>query len=149
MDIPFIIEFTVGWGDLDANNHMRNTAYLDFAATARFTFFTQHGFPAARFRELQFGPVAFKDEVEYARELMLLESFRVNFLQDGMNRDGSAFRIVNEFLNAKGERAALVKTHGAWFNLGQRKIQPPPPELLAAMQNLPKTATFSEILPRS
>ena len=148
MDTPFRREFTVGWSDLDANNHMRNTAYLDAAGTARFSFFTEHGYPASRFRELHFGPIVFKDEVEYSRELMLLETFTVNFLQDGMNRDGSIFRIVNEFWNARGERAALVKTHGAWFNLEHRKIQAPPHELLEIMRNLPKTASYSEILPR-
>jgi acyl-CoA thioester hydrolase len=148
MEKPFIKEFVVGWGDLDANNHMRNTAYLEVAATARFAYFSELGFPASRFRELHFGPIAFKDEVEYVRELMLLEKFTVNFLQDGMNRNGSVFRIVNEFLNARGERTALVKTSGAWLNLTERKIQPPPPEIIAAMQALPKTATYAEIVSR-
>jgi acyl-CoA thioester hydrolase len=31
-------QFTVVWGDLDANQHMRNTAYLDYAAQSRFIF---------------------------------------------------------------------------------------------------------------
>jgi acyl-CoA thioester hydrolase len=149
METNFLKEFIVGWGDLDANNHMRNTAYLDVAGTARFSFFAQQGFPISRFRELHFGPIVFKDEVEYFRELMLLESFSVSFLQDGMNPDGSIFRIVNEFVNSRGQRAALVKTHGAWFNLDQRKIQPPPPDLLAVMRSLPKTSAYAEIPSRN
>ncbi len=148
MGTPFLKTFAVGWGDLDANNHMRNTAYLDVAATTRFSFFSEHGFPASRFRELGFGPVVLKDEVEYSKEMRLLETFIVNFLQDGMNQDGSVFRIVNEFMNAHSERVAVVKTHGAWFDLTKRKIQAPPPDLLAAMRTLPKTLTYSEITPR-
>jgi len=148
MGTPFLKQFTVGWGDLDSNNHMRNTAYLDVAGTARFTFFKENGFSPSRFRELNFGPVVFKDEVEYMRELMLLETFTVNFLQDGMNQSGSVFRIMNEFFNPQGERVALVKTHGAWFDLAKRKIQPPPDELLAVMRSLPKTSTYAEITSR-
>src|SRR6185436_4113800 len=129
METPYLKEFAVGWGELDANNHMGNTSYLDIAATTRFSFFAQHGFPASRFRELGFGPIVFKDEIEYSREMMLLESFTVNFLQDGINHDGSVFRIVNEFMNARGERIARILSHGGWFNLTKRKLQAPPPEL--------------------
>ena len=32
----------VGWGDLDANGHMRNTAYLDKAADVRMYYFADH-----------------------------------------------------------------------------------------------------------
>jgi hypothetical protein len=127
MEKPFLKEFTVGWGDLDANNHMRNTAYLDMAATARFSFFTNAGFSASRFRELHFGPIVFKDEVEYSRELMLLEIFKVNFLQDGMNRDGSVFRIVNEFVNAGAGGPRWSKPTEPGSTLGNGRSSPLPP----------------------
>ena len=41
--------FVVGWGDLDGNNHMGNTAILDRAADTRFLYFAFHGFPGQRF----------------------------------------------------------------------------------------------------
>lgn len=148
MENSFYREFTVGWGDLDSNNHMRNTAYLDAAATTRFAYFAAHGFPAKRFREVGFGPVVFKDSISYAKELRLLETYRVNFRQDGMNGDGSIFRIANAFTNERGERIVEVLTHGAWFDLASRKIIVPPAELLEAMRSLPKTPTYEEIKSR-
>ncbi|MFO1518791.1 MAG: thioesterase family protein [bacterium] len=138
-------EFQVGWGDLDSNAHMKNTAYLDHSATTRFSYFNANGFSAARFHELQFGPIVFKDEVHFQKELRLLEKFTVSFLLDGMSPDGSLFRIANEILNEKGERSALVLTHGAWFDLRKRKIIPPPQELIDVMKRLKKTPTYLEI----
>ena len=31
-------DFTAGWGDMDFNSHMRNTAYLDKSADIRMMF---------------------------------------------------------------------------------------------------------------
>lgn len=61
------------WGDMDFNGHMRNTAYLDKAADVRLMFFAAHGFPMAEFVRLRLGPVVMKDEVEYFREVQLLD----------------------------------------------------------------------------
>ncbi len=36
---------TAGWGDMDFNAHMRNTAYLDMAADVRMMHFVDCGFP--------------------------------------------------------------------------------------------------------
>ncbi len=145
---PFSKEFVVGWGDLDANGHMRNTAYLEFAATARLCYLALHGFSVQRFRKEGFNAIVLKDEIDYSREIHLLQAFSVNFLQDGMNENGSVYRIVNEFYNARNILIARVITHGAWFDLKSRKIIVPPAELLAIMQALPKTATYAAIIGR-
>jgi acyl-CoA thioester hydrolase len=36
--------FHVGWGHMDFNAHMRNTAYLDFSADVRMMYFEENGF---------------------------------------------------------------------------------------------------------
>jgi len=58
-----------GWGDMDFNSHMKNTAYLDKAADVRQMFFIEHGFPMEELLRLRIGPVVMKDEVEYFREV--------------------------------------------------------------------------------
>ena len=35
-----------GWGDMDFNSHMRNTAYLDKSGDIRMMFFAENGFSA-------------------------------------------------------------------------------------------------------
>ena len=43
MAAPFERTLQVGWGDLDANQHMRNTAYLDRSADVRMMYFADFG----------------------------------------------------------------------------------------------------------
>ena len=54
--------FLAGWGDMDFNSHMRNTAYLDKSADTRMVFFSEHGFPMSEFVRMKIGPVIIKDE---------------------------------------------------------------------------------------
>ena len=65
------------WADMDFNAHMRNTAFLDKSADVRMMYFTEHGFPAAEFLRLKLGPVVMKDEVEYRKEVGLLQEITV------------------------------------------------------------------------
>ena len=68
-----IHEFTVRWSDLDANRHVRNTAYSEFATHARLSLLAAKGFDLTRFEKLRFGPVIFHDEARFRRELMFGE----------------------------------------------------------------------------
>lgn len=36
-------EFIAGWGTMDFNDHMANTAYLNMAADVRMAFFAERG----------------------------------------------------------------------------------------------------------
>ncbi len=126
-----------GWGDLDANGHMANTAYLDKAADTRMGFFATHGFHLASFRERGIGPVIRKDEIEYFAEFVLLEPLRVTISCRSMSEDGSRFTLVNEFFKEDGRLAARVTSSGGWLDLASRKLIAPPPDLLAAMRLVP------------
>ena len=90
----FEIAFEVGWFDCDANRHLKNTAFLEYAIEARFRYFHEHGFPASAFAEHQIGPVVVKDEITYKRELHLLDKFRVQFLSAGINESGTRNLVV-------------------------------------------------------
>lgn len=134
-----------GWAEMDFNGHMRNTAYLDKSGDVRMMFFADHGFPSSEFSRLQLGPVIMKDEVEYFRELKLLDTMRITLQQAGASADGSRFMIRNEFFRADGKRSATVNSLGGWLDLRARKLIAPPPELLKAMQSLGKTDDFQEL----
>jgi len=135
-------QFTVVWADLDANQHMRNTAYLDYAAQSRFLFLASRGFPPGEFRRHRLGPVVLRDTVEYRRELNHLDVFTLRLELAGMSEDGARFALANTFTNARGELAATVRSDGAWFALEARRVQPPPEALLAAMNRMPRSAEF-------
>lgn len=141
-------QLLAGWGDMDFNAHMRNTAYLDKSADVRMLFFAEHGFPMSEFRRLRLGPVMMKDEIEYYREANLLDQLSVSLVIDAMAEDGSRFRMRNGFLRPDGRLAAQVTSTGGWMDLGARKLTVPPPALLAALNTLSRSDDF-EVLPSS
>jgi len=135
-------DFTAGWGDMDLNSHMRNTAYLDKSADIRIMYFSENGFPSAEFIRLRIGPVIMKDEVEYFKEVGLLESLKVTYAQAGLSEDGSRFLVRNEFYKTDGKLAARVTSAGGWLDLAIRKLIVPPDALFQAMRALQKTDDF-------
>ena len=104
-----------GWGDMDFNSHMRNTAFLDKAADVRMMFFSENGFPMAEFVRRRIGPVIMKEEIEYFKEIRLLEELRVTLVSAGLAGDGSRFLIRNEFWRAdqKWQRKSPVPVAGS------------------------------------
>lgn len=142
------VTFFAGWGDMDFNAHMRNTAYLDKAADARMIFFADHGFPVAEFSRLRIGPVIMKDELEYFREVGLLDRLLVTTSLSALSEDGSRFHIRNEFFREDRTLAARVTSAGGWLDLSARTLVAPPGQLLAALRSLPRAGGF-QVLPSS
>lgn len=140
--------FIAGWGDMDFNSHMRNTAFLDRAADVRMMFFAEHGFPMQAFTSQRVGPVIMKDELQYFREIALLEEFNVSLVLAGLSQDGSRFLMRNDVTSANGKLCARVTSSGGWLDLSARKLVVPPTELLAALGELERAADF-QALPSS
>jgi acyl-CoA thioester hydrolase len=132
-----------GWGDMDFNSHMRNTAYLDKAVDVRMMFFAAHGFPVSEFARLRVGPVVMKDEVEYYRETNLLDELRVTLAIAGLAEDGSRFRLRNEFFGADGRRVARLSSSGGWLDLAARRLVAAPPAMLETLSLLERTDDFA------
>jgi acyl-CoA thioester hydrolase len=141
--------FLAGWGAMDFNGHMANTAYLNVAADARMAFFAEHGFPLAEFRRLGVGPVIRKDQLEYFREVGLHDTVTVTLAALAMSADGARFVLENEIWLADGNRAAVVQSTGGWLDLQARKLVPPPPLLLQAIEQMPRAAGFTELPART
>ena len=134
-----------GWGDMDFNGHMRNTAYLDKSEDSRMMFFSENGFPMREFARLRLGPVVMKDEIEYFRETNLLENLTVTLAVAGLADDGSRFLLRNEFFRADGKMAARVTSTGGWLDLAARKLVVPPPALQEALRLLPHSSDYQPL----
>ena len=144
----FSISTLAAWADMDANAHMANFAYLNKCVDARMGFFKAHGFPVTEFAKRRIGPVVRRDELEYFREIGLLEPITVTLELSGLALDGSRFRLRNEILNGDGKLAARITSEGGWLDLAKRKLIAPPEDLLEALQAMPPAAEF-ERLPSS
>jgi len=145
---PFTRTFLVRWADLDFNAHMKNTAYLDLGPDVRMMFFAEHGFPMRELERLRIGPVILRDELDYYRELRLLEPVTVDLVLAGLSEDHKRFRIRNHFYREDRQMAARVTSTGGWLDLEARKLIVPPDNLLQALQAMPRSEDF-ETLPAS
>lgn len=141
----FAKPFIAGWGDMDANGHMRNTAFLDRAADVRMMFFAEHGFEMKDFAGRRLGPVIARDEIAYFREIGLLQPLTVTLVLAGLAEDGSRFLMRNDVLGPTGKLCARIDSVGGWLDLATRKLVPPPPELLAVLGSLERSADCAKL----
>lgn len=141
----FSISTIAGWADMDANAHMANVAYLSKCVDARMSYFKQNGFPVTEFARRRIGPVVRRDELDYFREVALLEPITVTLRLAGISADGSRFRLVNEILAGDGKLAARIRSEGGWLDLAARRLIAPPADLLAALAAMPHAAEFEQL----
>jgi acyl-CoA thioester hydrolase len=138
-------EVQAAWSDMDFNRHMGNAAYLDLCTTVRMMHFAEQGVAMAEFERLKVGPVVFRDEIDYHREVHLLERLTVTLGMLGTSADGSHFRLRNEIWKAAGVRAATVVSAGGWFDVGTRRLVRPPASIRAALDVLPRLEPFADL----
>ena len=148
VETPFSIEGYVRWADLDANGHLANVGFLNAAVDCRMRFFEAHGLPVERLAELGIGPVVQRDEVDYRRELRLLQPYTVTMTMAAMAPDGSRFRLRNAIVRQPGGAVAAVVTSITGFlDLRKRCLVAPPPDLLGLLRAIPREPDFEELAP--
>ena len=134
--------FSVRWSDLDANRHARNTIFSEYATHTRFRMLEANGFGQGEFDLLRFGPVMFREEVRYRREVVFGEDVEVTVLFAGLAEDGSQWRVRQEVVRGSGKEAAVLTIEGGWMHLDTRKLIAPPVELRRLLERLPRTSDF-------
>ena len=128
----------VRWSDCDLNRHVRHSAYYDYGAHTRMQFFLKIGFNTAKMEQLQIGPILFKEECTFIKELKLEDVIQINLSIGQISPDGSRWVLHHEIFNAAGEKCAHISVKGAWIDLVKRKLTAPPTEILNAFDQLPK-----------
>jgi acyl-CoA thioester hydrolase len=137
--------FTVGWADVDFNAHMRNSAFLDRASDVRMRYATEKGFGTRELLRLRLGPVVMKDELDYFREFLMGDEFRVNYRVAGLAPDCSRFRLRNEFFKPDGTLAARITSTGGYLDLDKRKLVAPPEAVRAYLRAIARTEDYEEL----
>lgn len=141
----FELQFVVRWSDMDANRHMKNTAFSEYAVDTRFQMLMSRGFDQARFEELRFGPVIFREEIRYRREVQAGQTITLSVLSAGLSADGSQWRVRQQVRGEDGREAATLVIDGAWIHLDTRRLIAPPEDLMRIMQELPRAEGYEEL----
>ena len=144
--MTFNINFNTKWSDFDPNRHMRHTAYNDYAAEVRVRFFQEHGLSIDEFAKLNLGPILFKEETSFFKEIRIGENITVTMELEGVSKGIERWRFKHQVLNKYGKLSAEIKVYGAWLDLTKRKLAVPPKEFADMFNDLPKSENFEEIL---
>ena len=93
---PFQKKIEVRWADVDANNHLRHSAYADICAHTRIAYLADRGLDAAKQKELAIGPVLFKEQTEYFKEVDMGEVLTITVEAGTATESRKVFVMVNK-----------------------------------------------------
>lgn len=131
------VTYRTRWADMDPNGHMRHSAYADYAADQRLVLLAQWGYDIKEFGRLRLGPILFREETVFLKEVHIGEEIRVDSRLRSVSDDGGRWSIIHTIYKADGRVAATITVDGAWLNLDQRKLTTPPAELANSFRALP------------
>lgn len=137
-------EGQVIWSQIDANQHMRHSAYADFAAQARLCLLQKLGLNPTALLGSNIGPVLFKEELFYLREVPINDYIKVTCEVTKSRADGSRWSIRHEIYRGDGIKAAVIHVDGAWIDLQKRKLTILPSQLSDLFLKSPRSSDYVE-----
>ena len=140
--VRYVREFLVRWADCDFNGHMRHSAFNDYAAHMRVSMFADFGLPIESLINMRLGPVLFREETKFYKELRLNEAFKVDCAVRAMRHSGKIWVMHHHFFNDQQVLAAEIVVEGSWIDLDKRKTATPPKEVQDHINSFPREETF-------
>lgn len=138
-------KFPIIWAQVDPNGHLRHSAYYDLAAQVRVNVFTELGLSIHDLVKLGVGPILFREEAQFKRELVLNDQVKVDLKVKYMREDGYKWSFQHRYYKEDNTVAAIVTVEGAWLDLRARKVVVPPQIVQEVIDKLPKAEDFTLI----
>jgi len=136
--MKYYYEGQIIWSQIDANWHLRHSAYADIATQARTNMLMDAGITLAELNSKQIGPILFHEELFYKKEILLNEYIKVAVEITKMDLTKGRFSVKHIIYNAAEQPCAEVYIDGALISSTKRKIVPFPEDWKAFVQNLPQ-----------
>jgi acyl-CoA thioester hydrolase len=132
----------IRWSDLDPNFHLRHSVYYDYGAYCRVSFLEEYGLTNLMMQELHIGPILFREEAVFRREVRLGDNLKINLEVLKSRKDFSRWTIRHQLFKEETTLAAVVTVEGAWINTLARKLATPPLQVVSVFEQMPKAAEF-------
>lgn len=132
----------IRWADLDPNFHLRHSVYYDWAAMCRIKYLNDHGLTPELMQKLHFGPIVFREEAIFRKEIKFDDQVTINLILIKGRRDFSRWSIIHVIKKNEDTVCAVVTIDGAWINTVERKIFIPPAEVAQVFGQMPMNSNF-------
>jgi acyl-CoA thioester hydrolase len=133
------------WSDLDPNFHIRHSVYYDWGAFVRVEFLNEHGLTSHVMQELKFGPILFREECVFRREIRSGDEIKMNLQLARSRKDFSRWSIQHQITRADETLCAVLTVDGAWMDVVRRKLSSPPEKVYEVFEKMPKGKEFEWI----
>jgi acyl-CoA thioester hydrolase len=132
----------IRWADLDPNFHVLHSRYYDFGAYCRMAYLVEQGMTPVVMKEHNIGPVLFREECIFKKEITFGDEIKVNFLLARHSHDYGRWSMTHEIWKSHDILAAVINIDGAWIDTIKRKLALPPQILHSVFDNAPRTTDF-------
>jgi acyl-CoA thioester hydrolase len=137
----FSREIQLRWSDLDPNFHIRHSVYYDWGAFCRIEFLNKYDLTAHVMQELQFGPILFREECVFRREIRSGDIIRINLELLRCKKDYSRWSIRHQ-ITKEETICAVLTVDGAWIDVRKRKLSSPPEKVHEVFSQMPQAKEF-------
>lgn len=138
----FILPIQVRWSDLDPLFHVRHSAYYDWGSQSRVAFFEKFGLSTAIMQQLSFGPILFREECVFKREIRLTDPVTITIEIISSRKDYSRWSIRHLIMKNDETIGAIITIDGAFMDMKDRKLMPPPQEATSVFSQIPISKDF-------
>ncbi len=145
MTNQYSIPLQIRWADIDANNHLLHSVYYDFGALVRMQFMSENGLLMKRLEELRCGPIIFREEAQYKKEIHFNDSVRINIFMTKARRDFARWSLQHHIIKNETELCTIINLDGSFIDLDKRKVLIPPAEVQTVFDAIPKSNNFEWI----
>jgi len=138
----FLKEVEVRWADLDPNFHLRHSVYYDYGASIRIDYLQQHGITPEFLRENNLGPIIFREECLFKREIRSTDKVTIDLRLIKSTPNSSRWSIQHQIFKNGDTLSAILTVDGAWIDTVKRKLATPPPEAGETFRQMPRGEGF-------
>jgi acyl-CoA thioester hydrolase len=113
LSMAYLRQIQIRWGDLDPNFHVRHSAYYDYGAFVRVSFFNEHGMTPTLLQAHHIGPILFKESCTFRRELHFGDELTISIQVTRSKTDYSRWSMRHELVKQENILAAVIEIDGA------------------------------------
>lgn len=106
-------------------------------------FLNEGGLTTEKMEEFQVGPILFREEALFKREITLEDKITVDVEICSAREDYSRWSLRHNFLKADGTVAAIINMDGAFLDLTKRKLTQPPDFVKEIFRSFQKSSDFT------